>query len=566
MASAACGPNIPGNLTGDCRVNFDDFAILAADWRIHPNDCPPNFPPGDLNLDCSVNSLDLDQMALHWLQSCMGPIPADLSGDCHVDFNDFTVFAADWLHDGDAQPEIKWMARYNGPDNNTDWAQAVAVDSNDNIYVTGSSFVSYISCDYTTIKYLPDSNEAVWVARYNGPDNYIDRAQAIAVDSNDNIYVTGFSDGSGTGADYTTIKYSPDSNEPVWVGRYNNGSDGAFAIAVDSNDNIYVTGSSDGSGTSSDYATIKYSPDSNQPIWVARYDGPGNNVDQAFAIAVDSNDNIYVTGYSDGSATEGDYATIKYSPDSNQPVWVARYNGPAYWSFAIAVDSNDNIYVTGSSDGSGTGADYTTIKYSPDSNQPVWVARYNGPGNWYDDAYDIAIDSNDNIYVTGQSWGSDTEYDFATIKYSPDSNQPVWVARHNGQGGLESETTISVDSQDNIYVTGYSDASETTHTIKYSPDSNLPVWVAIYNGPSNEQHWAEAIAVDSNDNIYVTGLSFGSVISTGYGTIKYSPDYTCTQQITGDFDLDCDVDIYDLEIFCQSWLECNLDPPQDCWQ
>ncbi|MHC4158660.1 MAG: SBBP repeat-containing protein, partial [Planctomycetota bacterium] len=52
--------------------------------------------------------------------------------------------------------------------------------------------------------------------------------------------------------------------------------------------------------------------------------------------------------------------------------------------YDIAVDSNDNIYVTGASYGSGTNYDYATIKYSPDSNQPVWVARYNGPGNSYD--------------------------------------------------------------------------------------------------------------------------------------------------------------------------------------
>ncbi|MHC4666100.1 MAG: hypothetical protein ACYS9T_09125, partial [Planctomycetota bacterium] len=32
QAGAACEPNIPGDVTGDCTVNFDDFAVLAADW------------------------------------------------------------------------------------------------------------------------------------------------------------------------------------------------------------------------------------------------------------------------------------------------------------------------------------------------------------------------------------------------------------------------------------------------------------------------------------------------------------------------------------------------------
>src|SRR6266516_6773880 len=97
--------------------------------------------------------------------------------------------------------------------------------------------------------------------------------------------------------------------------------DGATAIDVDDSGNVYVTGSSTGSGTGSDYATIKY--DSlGQEQWVARYNGPGNDADLATGIAIDGSGNVYVTG---GSA--GDYATVKYD-SAGQQQWVARYNGP----------------------------------------------------------------------------------------------------------------------------------------------------------------------------------------------------------------------------------------------
>lgn len=227
-----------------------------------------------------------------------------------------------------------------------------------------------------------------WVAHYNGPGSGCDDADPLVVDNSGNIYVTGQSLGSGT--DFCTIKYGPDSNIPLWVARYNgpnNNSDYAYAIALDSNNNIYVTGEDWGNGTFHDYATIKYAPESNEPVWVARYNGPANADDSAEAIAVDSDNNIYVTGYSIGSGgTTRDSVTIKYDTEGSE-LWIAKYgSGNGYYKTKdIVIDSQDNIYVTGYLQ-QGMSTDYFTIKYSADSNQPVWMNKYNGPGNSDDSA------------------------------------------------------------------------------------------------------------------------------------------------------------------------------------
>jgi len=469
-----------------------------------------------------------------------------------------------------AQGDIveEWVARYNGPGNFYDSAQAIALDSSGNIYVTGYSYGSGTSYDYATAKYDTEGNE-LWVARYNGPGNFYDSAQAIALDSSGNVYVTGYSDGSGTRYDYATIKYDPEGNE-LWVARYNgpgNSYDYANAIALDSSGNVYVTGYSDGSGTDYDYATIKYNTEGNE-LWVDRYNGPENFYDWAQAIALDSSSNVYVTGYSYGSGTDYDYATVKYDTDGNE-LWVTRYNGPGNfydYANAIALDSSGNVYVTGASRSSDSSSDYATVKYDPEGNE-LWVDRYNGPGNFYDYAQAIALDSSGNVYVTGYSYGSGTDYDYATVKYDTDGNE-LWAARYNGPANFgDLARAIAIDSSGNAYVTGVtgfikgSVIERDYATVKYDPEGN-ELWVDRYNGPADFEDQACAIAIDSAGNAYVTGESLGSGTWHDYATIKYSQvdDITVnTEKVKVNWDHH-DIHLYGRLYFPDSFCIDNLNP------
>jgi hypothetical protein len=190
-------------------------------------------------------------------------------------------------------------------------------------------------------------------------------------------------------------------------------------MVIDAAGNVYVTGHSIGSGTDDDFATVKYYS-SGVEQWSVRYDGPVGGLDNARAIAVDSSGNVYVAGFSEGIGSDFDYAVVKYDSLGAEQ-WVARYDGPGNSYDEVrdmVVDNAGNTYVTGYSIGISTNEDYATVKHNA-LGEEEWVARYNGPVNLCDDASAVAVDRLGCVYVTGWSRGPNIGFDFATMKYSP---------------------------------------------------------------------------------------------------------------------------------------------------
>jgi len=406
-----------------------------------------------------------------------------------------------------------WTAQYNRADRGEvrdDHASAIGVDKNGNVYVTGKSRGPASYYDFTTIKYDSAGTE-LWVRHYAGPQDADDYAVALGLDSQGNVYVTGSSQTKGfkAGYDYVTIKYNSNGVQQ-WIATYDGEGkryDTAQALAVDAGGNVYVTGSSLG------LATIKYNA-SGVEQWVKHYNHPNNSYDAATAIAVDVSGNVYVTGYS-GIAEEEDYITIKYN-NAGEQRWIRNYNGPGNardWTMGLAVDVKGNVYVTGFSVGAGATQDYATIKYTTTGVQQ-WVARFNGASNFDDFAKAVAVDSSGNVYVTGDSWGANS-FDLATLKYNS-SGVEQWRIIYNRTGNSAEEARgLAVDRNGNVYVTGY---SEQYATLKYNRNG-VQQWVAFYNGPNGSRDKVTALATDRAGNVYVTGKSWGQ--EWDYATVKY---------------------------------------------
>jgi hypothetical protein len=430
-----------------------------------------------------------------------------------------------------------WVQRYNNEDvNGNDGATDIAADSSGNSYVTGTSLGRTTGEDFYTIIYASDGTE-VLSGRADGPAHDGDVPNAIAIDNSGNVSVTGDSYRGTAGdkhKDYLTTKYNI-STGLDWDSRYDarrNGHDVATGAAFDSAGNVYVTGRSEDSDSKQsdikhfDYYTIKYDKNRGRTKWGARYNSPGNGHDRATGIAVDEAGYVYVTGFSyDGP--NNDIVTIKYDPNNGNPVWpeVLTYGvGLGGEAAAIAVRGGF-VYVTGRMQGGATDFDYITIKYATNGDF-IWARTYNNsPVDGHDEAVALAVDAEGNVFVTGLS-SNGPDDDYVTIKYNSFGNLD-WEMRFDGENGIDEATDIAVDSVGDVYVTGRSQVSGTNfdyYTIKYDNSGNL-IWRARYdNSLSTDEAVAIAIFEDpllGYVHVYVTGRSNGSGTGFDYATVKY---------------------------------------------
>lgn len=313
-----------------------------------------------------------------------------------------------------------WTARYNGTGNDDDIAVSVEVTNSGNVIVSGTSVGDLTSEDYLTIMYNSNGAEQ-WTARYNYDlVDDIEIAKSMTVDGFGNVYVTGFSYGLSKNEDYAVVKYNSAGTEQ-WVARYNGPSDSydiSTDIITDISGNVYVTGYSYDNVSLEDYATIKYNSSGEQQ-WVSKYNGASGKFDIANSITTDNAGNVFVTGYSYDVNSSEDYATVKYNSAGGQQ-WVSLYNGSGN-DFDIATsiksDVNGNVYVAGYSYGTGTQEDFATVKYNSNGDQQ-WAEIFNGDADSSDIAASLAIDQSGNIYTSGYSYVTSSGFDFITIKYS----------------------------------------------------------------------------------------------------------------------------------------------------
>ena len=324
----------------------------------------------------------------------------------------------------DASGNLLWQRTWNNEAvNDDDYASTVAVDASGNIYVGGRTR-SATDEDFLIVKYDADGNTQTlpWPvicdvdpsaspqdcsdSNTNDPDGI----NAIVIGS-DGIVVTGDSQ-NDTQLDCVMQKYGFNGSLiREWRYSAGDGKDAHCAdVKLDSAGNLFVAGSAS-NGSNTDIFTAKFDRDGIPAQgWQKTFDN--GFADEAVALALDADGNVYVTGYT-------------WTLEGRSEIWTEKRAG------------TDGAF--------------------------SWRKTFGSAADNDDVAVPMGILVSDNVYVAGYTYKTDLEnYDFQTLKYKKEDGTLLWQKSFDGTLDKNKDDVpvgLMLDprpSLDDIYVAGWS--------------------------------------------------------------------------------------------------------------
>lgn len=425
------------------------------------------------------------------------------------------------------KPKLEWGKQMGGK--YSDGGYGITLDESGNIYTTGYfeengdfdpgpgifNLKGYPMGDIFVSKFDASGN-FLWAKALGG--NFTDIGKSIAVDNSGNVYVTGFFSRTADfnpdslqifeltskgGADIFVLKLDA-FGKFVWAKSFGDSDvDEAKSIKIDRSGNIYFTGTFQG--------IVDFNPDSigtfylsstdTFGIFISKLDANGNfkwaknigskKMDYEFSIAFDSMDNIYTSGSFQGTVDlNPGSGTFNISSSGSNDVFISKFDssGKFIWAktfggtltdraFSIVTNKIGEVFTIGTFKGTvdfdpGPGTSKLTsngaedifiIKLSSSGNF-VWVKQIGG--NLEDGGTSILKDAIGNIYIAGffndkvdfdpdlgVSYLTSTTYSNRFISKLDEFGKFVW-AENLGSIWFSTGQSIVVDASSNIFCTG----------------------------------------------------------------------------------------------------------------
>jgi hypothetical protein len=364
-----------------------------------------------------------------------------------------------------------------------------------------------------------------------------DSASALAVDRLGRSWVVGRTQGEfpgqtagGGDSDAFVRKHGP-GGAHLWTRQFGSAvGDEANGVATDGDGNTYIAGGTDGdlqgSNAGGEDAYARSYTSAGKLRWTRQFGTTAD--DEARAIAVDRQGNVYVVGQ-----TGGDLATTN---EGDRDAFIRKYSskGALRWTrqfgvflrmgvFGVTVDRYGDVYVVGDTEGvlagSGSGNwDAWVRKYAPDG-RVRWTRQFGSPGS--DDAEGVATDGSGNVVVVGSTAGelpgqTSPGGGDAFVRKLSRSGKALWT-RQFGSADSDYGTSVDTDRSGNVYVGGNSYGQlpgqdelgdGDAFVRRYQPDGRRS-WTRQFGTAS--QDGTNGVGVDGSGRVYLAGYSFGDL-------------------------------------------------------
>lgn len=427
----------------------------------------------------------------------------------------------------DPDGNLLWSARYTSAVNGNNKAVDVVVNSNNDIYITGYVYVGASYFDLLTVKFTSSGGQ-LWSRTFDGDLHGWDEAYAITIDPSGNICISGSVAATDETADLVVIKYDSQGNE-LWNYLFDGGENGwAYGedILTDDAGNVYVAGYNWNDGY--DLLLLKISS-AGEYLWDTMYDNAGND-EEGVLLAINSAGDILVNG---AGVVDGgfNYLIVSFDPQGNIN-WQSYHTGSYALYAGMTLDDHDNIYQAG-----GTqyrNGDALVVKYDSSGTQ-LWDTSYDSGENNGDVATCVTVDDSGNVLAAGYqnvTVGAGLLGDeIVLLKYTA-AGDFVWSAVPDTLGTYSHAKDIILDTDGNAVLTGFNAYPRDVDIASFDPDGNQ-IFHSDFSGEFGSYDQANALIISPTGDIILGGTTSSQNVAD-FLTVKY--DQNGNYQWKAEFD------------------------------
>ncbi len=351
--------------------------------------------------------------------------------------------------------------------------------------------------------------------------------------------------------------------------------DDGLSLALDSDGNVYTTGFFEGTADFNPGMEISnLTSNGNSDVFIQKWDNDGNFIwaknigfsgyDEAYSLTLDNQKNIYITGYFEetvdfdpgpetftlNSEGETDIFVQKLDPDGNF-LWAKSMGSTNYeeGSF-ITLDTYGNVYTTGYFEGN-VDFDAGAVTLSSLGGTDIFIQKMDNDGNFEwaksigsssnEESYSITTDSQGNVYTTGYFEGTaDFDPGSGTFNLTSNGNSDIFIqkmdadgnfvwAKHIGSNGIDRGVSLTLDDQEDLYITGgfegTTDFNPGFEIFNLTSQGIQDIFICKLDSDGNFV-WAESLGSTEFDIGFVINIdSQGNIFSAGTfeGTLDFDP-------------------------------------------